>query len=347
MPILNKNNVEDVKRYETFVQNSPFKSLTQDLHWANVKDDWDNEQVYVERDGEIVAAMSLLIRKVPGGFSLLYAPRGPVCDFNDLELVQQLIDETKAVAKKHNAFVLKMDPELLYTEELDRKYRNAGFIVRNIGAGKEDLIQPRYNMIVKLKGEDPDSLMLKFRGRTRSKIRSAIRKGVEVSYDRSDEYLKRFFEIYEEMAVRNQITTRSFDYFVKMREAYKDLRIYLAEHEGDYLAGAVTINYGGKLYYLYAGSSNLKRNLNPSYVMNYEMMLWGLEEDAEQYDLGGVFVLDSEEDGLYNFKNSFCQKDGVTEYIGEIDVVYKPFLYKLFVKVVPKLQQLKKKLRKS
>lgn len=347
MPILDKNNREDVKRYKEFVRNAPTRSITQDPNWAIVKDDWGNEQVYVERNGEIVAAMSLLIKRLPGGYSLLYAPRGPICDLHDEQLVAELIKEADAVAKKYKAFALKMDPEQLFSEELDKKYRNAGYVVRNVGAGKEELIQPRYNMIVKLTGEDPESLMLKFRGRTRSKIRSAARKGVEVSYSRSDEYLKKFFEIYEEMAVRNQISTRSYDYFVKMRDAFDDLRIYLTKHEDDYLAGAITINYNGKLYYLYAGSNNIKRNLNPSYLMNYEMMKWGLEIGAEQYDLGGVFVLDSEQDGLYNFKNSFCQKDGVTEFIGEIDKVYKPFLYNLFVKVVPKIQKLKKKLQKN
>ena len=347
MPILDKTNAEDVKRYETFMRNSPFSSITQDPNWANVKADWVNEQVYVEREGEIVAAMSLLIRKGPGGYSLLYAPRGPICDLHDRQLIEELIQEAEVLVKKHKAFALKMDPEQLYSDELDKLYRDAGYIVRNEGAGKEDLIQPRYNMIVKLAGEDEDSLMLKFRGRTRSKIRSSARKGVEVSYSRSDEYLRKFFEIHEEMSVRNQISIRSYDYFVRMREAFDDLRIYIAKHEDDYLAGAVTINYNGKLYYLYAGSSNTKRNLNPSYLMNFEMMKWGLEIGAEQYDLGGVFVLDSEQDGLYNFKNSFCQVDGVTEFIGEIDKVYKPFIYNMFVKVVPKIQKLKKKLQKK
>src|SRR5699024_7825813 len=205
------------------MRNSPFRSITQDPNWANVKDDWGNEQVYVERDGEIVAAMSLLIRKVPGGFSLLYAPRGPICDLHDQKLVEELIQEAEVLVKKHKAFALKMDPEQLYTDELNKLYRDAGYIVRNEGADKEDLIQPRYNMIVKLTDEDEDSLMLKFRSRTRSKIRSSARKGVEISYSRSDEYLKKFFEIHEEMSVRNQISIRSYDYFVKMREAFDDL----------------------------------------------------------------------------------------------------------------------------
>ena len=345
MPVLDRTNAAEVERYEKFVRETPYRSLTQDLYWSEVKDDWGNEQVYVERDGEIVAAMSILIKSVPGGYSLLYAPRGPLCDFNDIELVEELLQEAEVVAKKHKAFALKMDPEQLYTEELDALYRDRGYEVTNVGATKEQLIQPRFNMIVHLKDEDPDSLMLKFRGRTRSKIRRAAREGVEVSYGTDEQYLKIFYSIYEEMGKRNQISIRSYEYFIKILKAFpNDARIYVAKHEEDYLAAAVTINYEGKLYYLYAGSSNEKRNMNASHLLNYEMMLWGIEAGADQYDLGGVFILDSEKDGLFNFKNGFCQQDGVTHYIGEVDKVYRPMVYKMFVKLVPKLQEIRKSL---
>lgn len=177
MPVLDKANERDVKRYEEFIRNSPYRALTQDPNWADVKDDWGNEQVYVERDGEIVAAMSLLIRKVPGGFSLLYAPRGPVCDFHDEALVAELLREAEAVAKKHKAFALKMDPEILYSEELNKKYSDAGYVVRNVDADKDELIQPRLNMIVKLEGEDEESIMMRYKKKTRNIIRGAIKKG--------------------------------------------------------------------------------------------------------------------------------------------------------------------------
>ena len=80
MALLDKSNKQDVKRYDDFVRNSKFRSVTQDRLWSEVKDDWGNEHVYLEKDGEIVAALSILIKRLPGGFSVLYAPRGPVCD---------------------------------------------------------------------------------------------------------------------------------------------------------------------------------------------------------------------------------------------------------------------------
>lgn len=348
MPILDKNNLADVERYNAFVRSSPHRALTQDLNWSHVKDDWGNEQVYVEENGEIVAAMSLLIKKVPGGYSLLYAPRGPVCDVYNERMVAALIREAEPIAKKHKAFALKMDPEVDYDEKLDQVYRDAGYTVHNKDATVDELIQPRMTMIVSLDGKDEDALMAGFRKKTRNLVRGATKKGVESSWSRSDDYLKAFYDIYKTMAERNHITTRSYEYFVKLRDSFEGLRVYIMTHEHDQLAAAVTINYAGKMYYLYAGSTNVKRNMNPNHLMNFEMMKWGLEEGAISYDLGGIFSTNSEEDGLYSFKKSFFndEEESVTTFIGEIDHVYKPFLYNMFVKVVPKVQQLKKKLKR-
>ena len=101
MALLDKSNKLDVKRYDDFVRNSTFRSVTQDRLWSEVKDDWGNEHVYLEKNGEIVAALSILIKRLPGGFTVLYAPRGPVCDISDINLVQELIKEVDIVAKKN------------------------------------------------------------------------------------------------------------------------------------------------------------------------------------------------------------------------------------------------------
>lgn len=43
--------------------------------------------------------MSLIIRRVLGNFSLMYAPRAPICDFHDKEMVKRLLEEAKPLAK--------------------------------------------------------------------------------------------------------------------------------------------------------------------------------------------------------------------------------------------------------
>lgn len=344
MPILDKNNPKEVNKYKEFVFNSNHTSLLQSMEWGKVKDDWGSEYVYLEENGEIIAALSILIKSIPGGYSLLYGSRGPVCDFNDISLVKRLIEEVKPIAKKHKAIMLKMDPEIRYTKELTDLYRSNGFNVKNREAEIEDLIQPRNNMIVYFDDNDTESIMMKFSSRNRNKIRSARRKGVYSKWDNSDEYIEKFYEVYSFMAKRNKITHRDKDYFYKMRDAFGDMfRVYLMYHEEDLLSGGITINYNGKLYYLYGGSNNTKRNMYPNDRMNYDMMSWGLENNGKQYDLGGVLSMDKD-DGLYRFKKPFCDVDGVTEYIGEIDYIYNKPLYFLYNNLVPKLQKLKKKI---
>lgn len=77
MPILNHNDLKKVEEYQTFVRTSPYANATQDLAWEKVKEGWVGEQVYLEENGQIIAAMSLIIRRVFAGFSLMYAPRAP------------------------------------------------------------------------------------------------------------------------------------------------------------------------------------------------------------------------------------------------------------------------------
>lgn len=340
MALLDKSNTADARRYDEFVRNSPYGSMMQDRLWAGVKDDWGNEHIYLERDGEIVAAMSILIKRLPGGFSMLYATRGPVCDVTDVQLVQELLKEAEGIAKKNKAIMLKFDPEVAYSAEMYAAYKNAGFHLTSQDDDQEKLIQPRKNMILYLEDHDEESIMMKFSKKGRSTIRGAFKKGVEVRYSRSEEDLKLFYETYRTMSERNNITTRPIEYFKQILDSYEDSRVYIAYHEDDILAGALTIHYHGKMYYLYAGSSNVKRNLNPNHAMNYEMIKWAIEVGAKQYDFGGFFEVS---DGLYIFKKSFCDKDGPTEYIGEIDKVYKPFMYMVLEKVIPMVKRLRKK----
>ena len=95
--------------------------------------------------------------------------------------------------KKYHAFLLRFDPELPRLPELEEEYRQMGLRVRNDGCDKFDLIQPRYNMILKLDEPTFEELMPHFSEKTRYNIRLSARKGVTVHWSRSEEDLKKFF----------------------------------------------------------------------------------------------------------------------------------------------------------
>ncbi|MEG0073085.1 MAG: peptidoglycan bridge formation glycyltransferase FemA/FemB family protein [Clostridia bacterium] len=337
MPVLDLNDKLQVEKYKKFVDNRRKTSLLQSVEWKQLKKDWKQEIVYLEQENEIVAGLTLLIRKMPLlNTHIMYAPRGPVADVSDIEMVKKLIEEAEPIRKKYNACVLRFDPEIPMNKEIQEMYEKEGFVVRNEGVDMVDIIQPRFNMILNMEGKDEETLMKNFAEKTRYNIRLSGRKGVTVRHSRSIEDLKTFCSIQEITGKRDGFLIRPNSYFEKMLEIYDEnvMRIYLAEHEGDVLSAALAMNYGGKMWYMYGASSNVKRNLMPNYAMQWAMIKWGIEQGCSEYDFGGVYKININ-DGLYKFKSGFCKSDGETAFIGEIDKVYNKFNYFVFVKMIP------------
>lgn len=344
MPILDKNDNKQVEKYNKFLKDNNASAM-QDLRWGKVKSNWMQEAVYLEENGNIIATMTILLNKVPLFNSyMMYASRGPVCDITNIELVKRLVKESDEIAKKYNAFVLKFDPEFKSNEQIKQLYLKNGFKILE----GHNVIQPRHNMILDINNKTEEELLKQFSEKTRYNIKVATKKGVQVRYSRDKADLKIFYDLYKTTTIRDQIGCRPYEYFERMLEAYKEdeLRVYIAEHEGESLSSAIALNYGSKMFYIYGASSNEKRNLMPNYLMQWEMIKWGLENKCDNYDFGGVFEF-TNENGLYKFKSGFCKKEGVTEYIGEIDKVYKPLIYNGYTNVVPSIQNLRKKLKKK
>lgn len=344
MPLLDKENKSMVDKYNEFVRKKEHTSALQDLNWAYVKsEEWTHEAVYLEKNGNITAAMSMLIRTFVKGSSIIYVPRGPVCDAYDIATIKELIDEAKIVAKKYKAFVLKFDPEVVYDEKLEALYKQAGFKVRNKDKHKHEFIQPIQNMILRIKGKSEEEIFKGYNEKTRYNIRVAEKKGVTVRYSRAEEDLKKFYELSEITAKRDGISLRDYNYYKRMLESYDEnhLRIYIAEHEGEALSGAIALNYGGKLFYIYGASSNEKRNLMPNYLMQQTMIRWAIETGCSEYDFGGIFEI-NKANGLYRFKEGFCRQEGVTRFIGEVDYVYNKLVYFAFVKLLPIYKKFRK-----
>ena len=159
MPILQQNDAAAVARYTEFVTRSPWGNLMQDRGWAHVKKGWVGEQVYLEQNGEITAAMSIIFAPAVAGRTLAYAPRGPVCDPYDTETIAALMREAAPALKKHRAFLLRFDPETPYTDELIAKYEKLGLRCRARNCGLHDQIQPRFNMFLPLEGKTLEELM--------------------------------------------------------------------------------------------------------------------------------------------------------------------------------------------
>ncbi|MDP4152398.1 MAG: peptidoglycan bridge formation glycyltransferase FemA/FemB family protein [Bacillota bacterium] len=329
--MLNKNQYAE---YESFVSTSPKGHFCQSIMWSKVKSAWAFEAV-VERNenGEIIGALGILIRKVPFmNYSIMYAPRGPVCDVHDKRVLTSLIAGVKELAKRYHAYIFKMDPDVKSSDhEFSDIMKEMGFTIRE-DSKTFDAIQPRYVFRLDIKDKTSDEVMAQFHSKTRYNIRVAIKNGV-TSKIGTREDLKAFYDLMLETGMRDDFVTRPLSYFERMYDALGEhMRLYLMMHDNKPISGSIAIHYGDKVWYLYGASSNAYRNVMPNYLMQWEMINWALELKCNIYDFRGVAGIIDETHplyGLYRFKKGFNGE--FTEFVGEMNLVLNPFINKLTV----------------
>lgn len=327
--------------------------MLQSFEWGDLKSHsgWKPVRVYAECGGKIVAAASLLKRSIPKtGRCIMYAPRGPVLDTQDAELVKEFTKHLRQTATQHKAILLKIDPPVPVEDTVsEANIRSAGFVP--IAAQGFGGTQPKCVMQLDL-DKSIDELMASFKEKWRYNIRLAARKGVTVDMDCPRSDLPKFYELLKETCKRDGFLVRGLSYFEDMWNALVpsgNMRLVLTYYEGKPVAGAIAYIFGDKAMYTYGASSNEHRNVMPNHLMQWTMIQWAKESGCKWYDFRGVSPKkgagDDHLQGLNRFKEGFSPR--FVEYIGEYDMVLSPGFYWLWNVVRPRLQQVLKARRRA
>lgn len=316
---------ETLAEFETFVRTHPKGHFLQSHEWAEVKESWKWEGL-LSRDetGTVRGALSVLIRRVPcTPYTLMYGARGPVCDAHDLTTLKELTEGAQTLAKKHNAYALRLDPDVQSSDtEFVRIMKDLGYRHQ---PGDKDFngVQPCYVFRLNVKGKTEEELMADFAQKTRYNLRLSARKGVTVRLC-GEEALPDFERLMQVTGARDGFIVRGQNYFRTMLRALgEDARLYMAYWEDKPIAGTLAIHYGNKVWYLYGASSNEHRNVMPNYQLQWAMIRWALERNCDIYDFRGVSGDITPENplyGLYLFKKGFG--GDLTEFCGELTMVY-------------------------
>ncbi len=342
--IVNENTL---KEFEDFVLSHPKGHFLQSQMWAKVKESWTRKAICVrDSNGAICGGMSLLIRKIPlTPYTLMYSPRGPVCDVHDESTLRALADGAAQLAKKYKAYALRLDPDVKSEDTTFIKImKDIGF-KHKIGDKNFDGVQPNYVFRLDIKDKTKEQIMEDFHHKTRYNIRLSVRKEVVVEI-KGKEALPDFVAIMEETGTRDGFITRPLAYFETMLDAFGDnARLYMAYWQGKPIAGTLAIYYGNKVWYLYGASSNSHRNVMPNYQLQWEMICWAVECGCDIYDFRGVSGDLSPENplyGLYLFKKGFSGE--FCEFCGEFEFVYNSFADTAINKMLPLARKMQRKL---
>ena len=343
------------QEYKKFLETNERCNFQQSLEWAEVKKpNWKPEVILAEDENKnIIGSLCVWIRKMPIFGNMMYASRGPVCDIHDIKVMKQLTDGAKELAKKYNAFVLRIEPDILKEDQDFRNIiTNLGYQIKDDAKDFKDEIQPRFVFRLDIKDKTEEEVMAGFHQKWRYNIRLAGRKGVVIK-EGTREDLKDFHKIMIETGNRDGFITRPLEYFEKMYDNMVPgghMKLLMAYYDGKPISGVIPIFYGNKTWYLYGASSNQHRNLMPNYLLQWEMIKMAIARHDDIYDFRGVSgVVDENHPqyGLYRFKKGFGAT--FTEFIGEVYIPFKPLTYKLYKfseKTFRTLRQIKRKITK-
>jgi|LSQX01.3.fsa_nt_gb peptidoglycan pentaglycine glycine transferase (the first glycine) len=338
---------EACEEYEAFIQNHPLGGFTQSLMWCKVKSGWKHEVIIIRDDRQkIVASMLVLIKSVPiFKASMLYSPRGPVCDLGDKAVLSRLMDGVKLLAKRHHAYLFKCDPFILSSDnEGIKSMEHVGLVLQP--DPDETSIQCRSNYILDIRNKTAEEIFEAFHKKWRYNIRLSERKDVVCEWfdkntvgDRMDD----FYNLMQQTGNRDGFYIRSKDYFLNLlNNLGPHCRLYLCYYQGRAISGAIAIQYAGKTCYVYGASSNTDRNVMPNHLMQWNMIKWAVENGDYIYDFQGIPHYDDENHpnyGVYQFKKGFNGE--VVVFAGEFDYVLSPFMKKIidcFYKINKKVQ---------
>lgn len=344
----------DRQRWNDFVASSPTGDLLQSWEWGELKrrsGGWQPIRLAVELSDKIVASVSILERRLPRlNKCIYYAPRGPVYDLADREPLAVLMQTVRERARLDGAILLKVDPPIpIEREGAETDLQDLGFVrvadKRGFGG-----VQPRCVMTLDLR-PPIEEVLANCKPKWRYNIRLAEKKGVRVrlSDDRAD--LTAFYRLLEETAVRDGFLIRGAEYYEAIWDTLVEpgyARLFLAEYQGETLAGALSFIFGDKCWYTYGASSNSHRNLMPNHLLQWRMIEWAKSSGCSVYDFRGVSQKreggeDDRLSGLNRFKAGFGAE--FVEYIGEFDLPFSGFWYWAWSKGMPAVMSIARSLR--
>lgn len=336
----------DRERWNDFVGRSPLGDALQSFEWGEVKKPaWQPLRFAVEENGQIIAAASILKRKLPKvSRCIFYCPRGPILDYDNEALLRFLFDRLREESRTHGAILLKIDPAIrAERQDVVERLKRIGFLPAPDAQGGFGGTQPRCVMPLNIERSEAE-LLASFHHKWRYNIRLAERKGVTVKSDGTREDVRTFYRILQETAERDGFRVRDLSYFERMWDelAPRGLaKLFLASYQGEPIAGAFNLRLGDKCWYLYGASSNQHRNVMPNHLVQWTAIRWAKSQGCRVYDFRGVAPQRREShaadkaqprnthlEGLNRFKAGFGAE--YVEYIGEFDLPLSRFWYWLW-----------------
>ena len=293
-------------------------------------DNWNPR--YLLADG---LAITVLEKSILGLGKLWYLPKGPgVISVRQLD---GLLPELSLFAKENGAFMIKIEPELMKTDETLAD-------LMKLGLKKVRPIQPNFSTVLVDISPDLETVLKNLNQKGRHAIKRAERDGVTVKLVKSNERNCRVMYRLLSDTATNSFRIRSYSYYKAFWQRYEKAglgQLFFAYVDNQVVAAAYAIRLGKKSTYKDGASVRERTVYGASHLLQWHVMQWAKANGAITHDLCGappsheINNSNHPHYGIGRYKTSFNKE--VTDYIGAYDLPLNSTAYKLWSRFFEKI----------
>jgi len=284
-------------------------------------------------DGKLVETHQMTLHAIPfTPWKVAYCPRGK-------QPSQEMLDGIRRITSRKGALFVKFEPDVSRAlgedgKPLPEEGEDPALFLEQCGLKKGKSLFTRYSFILDLSpGED--QLLASCASKTRYNIRLAVKKGVTVRENTTQEGLDDFLTLLEETTNRQGFYAHNRSYYRKMFDILQPLgnyRILQACLGDEVLTTWILFIWNDTLYYPYGASSTAHREVMANNLIMWEAIRTGKALGLSRFDMWGCMEPNPDESdpwfGFHRFKKGYGPVHH--EFEGTWDLVNAPVRYRLY-----------------
>lgn len=298
--------VTDAATWDAFVTTADHRAFPQLWAWGDLRLEagWRPLRIAVGSDrARPRAGVQLLLRRVPlSGWSLAYAPRGPIGELDDPAVREALIGALRAIADDARIGRVRADPETTATDAYGAALLQAPWR----GAPK---VQPPTTRLIDLTTAE-ETLWSDLGRKHRQYISKAGREGITIDVldpaadsRAAAAALADFDRIYRHTGDRAGFAVRVPAYYRQVWDAFAAdgrARLSFAVRDGEPVATLFHLVCGDRVAEVYGGMTEAGAATRANYLLKWEAIRSMRNEGLRTYDLWGLAT-----GGIRRFKEGF------------------------------------------
>jgi lipid II:glycine glycyltransferase (peptidoglycan interpeptide bridge formation enzyme) len=298
--------------------------IQQTKTWAEFRKQAKGEKFWEIQDYGFIQKMPL-----PLGKCWLYCNRGPKLDYVKESDLREFLSDVQQIANREKAVFLRIESPFIRNSKQAELYRgisrNMGFKIAHASH------QPTCTLVIDL-SQPLEKILEQMKQKGRYNIKLAEKKGVKIKESKN---VGDFYKILNETTKRDKFLGHKKEFYQAMIDilSEKDMAtLYMAEYEGEKIAGILVTYYNGTATYYYGASSNRCRNVMAPYLLQWHAIQEAKNKGMKYYDFLGISPPDAKNHpwkGVTAFKMKFGGE--VIEYIRAREYIFKPFWYWLMI----------------